>query len=580
MIKSNNDYKVILCICLLVFLSFAFYILYLNQEVFYTVHGRSEFFVGTPFYNTLLSHPFGIIQYVGAWLTQFFYYPLLGSALLVALWVLIFIVGIKAFHLQGGAISLMLLPVACLLTSVVDLGYWVYTCPIRGYWFSQSVAYLILLLLLCVANLTSRRWHLIWYIAAITLYPALGWYSLLFVLCLAVSQRPGWPELFGVVMLLFTANIWRALLYSHLCLDDVLLAGFPRFISASDYTPRLSVPFWILGAVTLTIPLCARYLSHRYVPLVTACLGILFTTSFMFHDKNYIDEMRMVRNAESDNWSEVLNIANQNPKPTASMVMLKNVALTHEGGLLERSFKIGNKSYPINNPDSLHVSFLEIASPIVYYNYGMMNEAIRLNYECAVQAGFSPFYLKMLSRCAHATGETELGNRFISLLHHHPFYSHWQSAPAPEIVKEIQNSYDDELTGVENSDSYIVNNISFWYTTDDKVCSELALFYSMLRCDSRRFWRSLRKYIKLHQGENFPLHAQEAYIMYLDKSPEEKRMMLPVEQNIYDHYNLFWKDLESHLKINSNLLQVGEEMREQWGETYWYYNIFGRKIYE
>ena len=24
--------------------------------------------------------------------------------------------------------------------------------------------------------------------------------------------------------------------------------------------------------------------------------------------------------------------------------------------------------------------------------------------------------------------------------------------------------------------------------------------------------------------------------------------------------------------------QVGEMMREEWGDTYWWYNIFGRKI--
>ena len=99
----------------------------------------------------------------------------------------------------------------------------------------------------------------------------------------------------------------------------------------------------------------------------------------------------------------------------------------------------------------------------------------------------------------------------------------------------MQKCYSDELTGVENSDRYIMNSISLWTESDSKLASEQALFYSMMRCDSRRFWKSLRSFLKCHQGEEFPLHAQEAYIMYMEKAPEEKRVMLPVVQEILDN---------------------------------------------
>ena len=76
---------------------------------------------------------------------------------------------------------------------------------------------------------------------------------------------------------------------------------------------------------------------------------------------------------------------------------------------------------------------------------------------------------------------------------------------------------------------------------------------------------------------SFPLHAQEAYIMYMDKSPEEKRMMLPVEQSVYDRYKQFWKALQTRVKPGLTLGKVAEDMREEWGDTYWYYYIFGRQ---
>ena len=587
----NNKSKAsgaILYASLLTFISFVVYILYINQEVLYTAHERSEFIFGAPFFHTLMSKPFGLMRYVGAWLTQLLCEPAIGAGVLVAIWVLIFYVGTKAFRLQGSASALMLLPVACLLTSIVNQGYWIYISTIRGYWFSQSVGYLVMLLLLWTARSTPRKWHLVWYLVGFCLYPLLGWFALLFILCLALVEKPTWRECLGVVLLFFTASIWHTQYYSNLRFDDVVLAGLPRFETPSDASPHLSIPFWVLGTVSVLIPVCGKYLSKSFVPIICAVAGIIFTWSFMFQDKNYINEMRMVRYAFDDNWKEVLHIAEENKELTSTMVFLKNLALmnaTPQAGqgtgnknvLLDRSYKMGNDAVDLNNPDTLHVTLLDIASPLVYYNYGMINEAIRLSFENAIQAGFSPFYLKMLSRCALAKGDKQLVERYTTILHHRPFYGDWQPAPVTTTIKELQKCYPDEITGVENSDSYIVNSISYWYESDSKVASEQALFYAMMRCDSRRFWPALRKYVKLHMEEEFPLHAMEAYILYMDKAPEEKRMMLPVEQSVYERYKQFWATLERKAKPGMAIETIGEEMRKDFGDTYWWYNIFGRK---
>ena len=586
MIKQSKVSSVILYGSLLTFIVFVAYILHINQEVLYTAHDRSEFIYGAPFYHTLLSKPFGLTQYVGAWLTQLFYYPALGAGVMVAIWALIFYVGTKAFRLQGSSSALMLLPVACLLTSIVDLGYWIYIFPIRGYWFSQSVGYLAMLLLLWAARCTPRKWHLVWYLLGVCIYPVLGWFALLFVLCLALSEKPTWRELLGVVLLIFTASIWHHLLYSNLKTDDVILAGFPRFETPMDSSKHLSIPFWVLAAVSVILPLCGRYwlkwlnghnLAKWIVPVFSAVAGIIFTLSLMFYDRNYIDEMRMVRLASDDNWKEVIQLAEENKNPTSTMVFLKNIALMNEGGLLDRSFKLDNDAANITNPDTLHVTLLDIASPLVYYNYGMMNEAIRLNFENAIQAGFSPFYLKMLARCALASGDKKLVERYTTILHHHPFYGNWQPAPVTSKIKELQKCYPDELTGVEDSESYLVNAISLWYESNSKVASEQALLYAMLRCDTRRFWASLRNFVKLHLDEKPPLHVQEAVILFRDKAQEGKPTVFPIERSVFNRYEQFNKDIERLKKPGMKLNQLGEKMRKEYGDTYWWYNIFGRK---
>lgn len=579
MISKNKVSEAILYVCLLAFLSFVVYILNINKEVLYMAHSRSEFLFGEPFFNALMSKPFGLMQYVGAWLTQFLFNPTLGAGMYVGIWLLIFVVGIKAFRLSGGAKALMLLPVACLLTSVVDLGYWIYFIAIRGYWFSQSVAYLIMLLLLWTARCTPRKWHIAFYLLGFCLYPILGWYAMLFALCLAVSEKMTWREGLALIILLATIPLWRALLYSNLKVNDVVLAGLPIFENPADVTDHLTNPFWFLGLVSILIPLSASSLKSWFVPVLCTVGTIYYINTSMFKDTNYIDEMRMSRAAEADNWKEVIRIFSNASTPTQSMITFKNVALMNEGTLLDRSFQLGNDVVPIHNPDSLHVSFLEIASPIAYYNYGLINEGFRLAFECAEQSGFSPLYLKMMSRCALANGETKLVERYTEMLHHHPFYADWQPAPVTAKIKDLKRAYTDELSGVEHSYTYIINSLSVWDSATTKVGSEQALFYSILRCDSRRFWPSLRQYLKLHKGEEFPRHAQEAYIMFMDKAPEEKRMMVPVSQEVYDRYRAMWADFEKYATSGLSKDEMKSKMKHAYGDTFWYFNVFGTKFY-
>ena len=340
--KKSKLSGAVLYVSLLAFISFAVYVLYINQEVFYTAHNRSEFIYGAPFFHALLSKPFGLLQYVGAWLTQLFCLPAVGTSVLAIIWALVFLVGMKSFRLVGSAVTLMLLPVACLLTSVVDLGYWIYISTIRGYWFSQSIGYLIMLLLLWIARQTPRKWHLVWYVLGGCIYPALGWFALLFILCLILIDKPTWREVVGIVLLAFTASIWHTQCYSYLKFDDVALAGLPRLRTLLDSSGRLSIPFWFLGAVSVLIScrlgdwsfnrLGERPFGRLVVPVACVVTGVAFTWSLMFRDQNYIDEMRMVRHAEDDNWKEVLKLAEGNNKPTTTMVFLKNIALMKSFG--------------------------------------------------------------------------------------------------------------------------------------------------------------------------------------------------------------------------------------------------------
>ena len=214
-----------------------------------------------------------------------------------------------------------------------------------------------MLSLLWVARCTPRKWHIIWYVIGVGLYPFLGWFALLFVICLIITEKPTWSEIVGVVLLVFTAIIWRSLLYSNVKMEDVVMAGLPRFVTPSDKSDYLSIPFWSVGAVSILVVMAGKYLANKFVPVASAILGVVFTLSFMYKDDNYTTEMRMVRSAGADKWGEVLDLYTQSPNRTISMVMLKNLALMNEGGILDRSFEMGNDIvgiYSLNGQKQRH----------------------------------------------------------------------------------------------------------------------------------------------------------------------------------------------------------------------------------
>ena len=75
----------------------------------------------------------------------------------------------------------------------------------------------------------------------------------------------------------------------------------------------------------------------------------------------------------------------------------------------------------LENPDSIYVSFLQIASPLVYYNYGETCFGIRRAIERCMHFGFSYYTLRVLARCALINGEYDAVRKYLRLLEHSTF---------------------------------------------------------------------------------------------------------------------------------------------------------------
>lgn len=133
-------------IYLLAFITVAYLLLpVMNGHYLYTIQDNSVFIEGRTFMvDTVQSH--GWVAWVSCYLTQFLYHPWLGSTMLIALWVAIYLLITSTFHLEGKWCFIALLPNMFFLFWTLDYGYWIYYTKTVGFVFNHTIMFFILML--------------------------------------------------------------------------------------------------------------------------------------------------------------------------------------------------------------------------------------------------------------------------------------------------------------------------------------------------------------------------------------------------------------------------------------------------
>ena len=112
------------------------------------------------FFKQQMVVPAGLLTYIGSWFTQFFYYPWMGVTMLCAWWLLLLFLLKQTFCVPARWASLLLIPVALLLLTDVDLGYWIYLLKLRGHFFLTTIATTMVVALLWGFRLLPDKYWL------------------------------------------------------------------------------------------------------------------------------------------------------------------------------------------------------------------------------------------------------------------------------------------------------------------------------------------------------------------------------------------------------------------------------------
>lgn len=147
-------------------------------------------FLYTPlFFKQQLVVSGGILTYLGTYFTQFFYHQWMGVALLCLWWLLLMFVIKRTFNIPTKWALVVLIPVALLLITDVDLGYWLYYLKLRGHFFVATMGTTAAVALAWAYRLLPKKFFLrtIFIVVAVAIgYPLLGFYGLLAALLMGI----------------------------------------------------------------------------------------------------------------------------------------------------------------------------------------------------------------------------------------------------------------------------------------------------------------------------------------------------------------------------------------------------------
>lgn len=607
-------------ISVLLFALLSWYFLMMrNADVLYMQQMRSLFNDTSVFFQQYNAVPAGFLQWAGCYFTQLFYYPALGSSVLILMWIAIF------FLLKKGILTpttqylspLLLIPLVCLLVSEIDLGYWIYYNKNHGYCFSQTLGLLFAsLLILIFRYATNAKFKfgtiissLIGAAVLVGLYRYIGIYAMTAAGVLGMimfTERKWIAGLLFIVAAIIPPFLFQQI-FDTMRSDQFFTAGLPVFESADITSPSLTKPFEIAIAKLIALPLILKFGERvKSVKAATIISCMLFVTIMGFSfgvledadydDENYHAECKAYRDIDNMEWEDALHhIREVQGSLTRQLIVFKNTALINTGDIGNCMYDYDDMGMKPTPSDSLRVHMANTASPIIYLHHGMTNFAYHYCMEIQVEYGFSISNLKVMALSSIISGETKLAQKYLNILSRTMFHKEWAErylplarnpkliGKYPELarINELHTYLDNHISsdgGV--CDNYLIRYFSNTYTNASKHLQEICLAYSVMSKNIQKFWRQYLLYNQLHKGEKIPEIYQQAAYFYYDMepstAPDPKTYGLQYDQAIIDRYNQFDQLSQSLLRSGFSEESIARQTESEFGNTFWWVYYFNK----
>ncbi len=532
-------------------------------------------FLSTPlFFEQQMVVPGGFLTWAGTYFTQYFYHPLAGVILLCLWWLLLMWTVRRTFRIPTYAPALLLVPVAMLLITDVDLGYWIFYLKLRGHFFAATIGATAAVGLAWLYRLVPARWQLrnvYLLLCTAVAYPLLGFYGLMATGLMAIIAwrldgggrkhvlANAFTTLVAVLAIIFVPLICYRYVYCQIPQDDIYTAALPVYCVISSH-PVYYWPFALLAAaLALAAVLYGSWpaaVRRRYAVAANIVAVAVLTAGIWagwYKDRNFRRELKMTHEVENLNWDGVLQTyqtLDEDEEPTRMMWMLKNLALFRLGTAGDNMYHYKNGSAECNAPFQVRIT--QTGGKIIYYHYGKLNFCYRWCLEDGVEYGWRADYLKYMLKCAILNGEMQVARKYIDILKNTKYYKTFAEHYEPYLTNPtlVRNDAEmkpilhflhgnDELTS-DNTliELYLLNSFSH-EMSNDPVYQEACLQAALQSKQIPVFWDQFAQYARLHPGQRMPVHYQEAAYLYGHLENNVDISHMPFDEEVKQNYNDF-----------------------------------------
>lgn len=559
----------------LVFLLLFFVAVTLYFAIWYGFHTinleQLQLFEWTRVYFTeTVAVPGGFADYLGRFLTQFFHTPLPGALIIAGLLVLIRFLILRLCRRQDA-----LFAVLSYIPPVLLLAVMCYRFPTVSLLTSFA---LVLAVLLAVTKIKDTRVRRICILVLIpVLYMLAGSFVFLFAAGAALRER---NKLFGAL----------AILLAVACpLVAYLLLPYPLgrlLYGLHYYKVHINMPVWPWLAVAATIALLAFNRTERpsdtsrFGPLAYGCLFIAGTVAVLLCS-NRADEQSLKYNILTGKraWNRIVTEATRRAPRTYGETACLNLALCktgHLGGHMFDYLQDGPETL-LPNENTPHHDGLSTAE--IFYQLGMVNNARR---NCFEALNVIPDYqksapvFKLLAETSIVNEKYELARKYLTALSHTLYYRKWANERLAKFEDLMELMIMEEYA-MKHLERYKGDDYIFDYNAADVSLRQLLVEYpgNITALNYLLAWSLLNKDLGAFMAdcpfdgftEAVPKSYQEAFLLNWDLfggSPED----LPafINQRYVPRKESFIRDFNNNVPMN--------EMRQRYGDTYWFYYYF------
>jgi len=584
------------------------------------------FYKGWVFFRDFLSHPGGLVEYTGAFLSQFFYIDWAGALVVtIQAWLMSVCIGciLKAVNLSRLCWLRFIPPILLLIT------YTQYT-----YHFITTLAFLVVLVfvylyLRITHSLTSNTGRLIvGLVLSVILYTmAAGVYLLFAVLCamyellfrrqcllglLYLLSAVAIPYIEGV--LIFGVSIidafsdlspfsWKILsfdnrrklivviyiLYLFLPLT-ILVSGFWQKVPWHGHLGRVFTGFKPVPhrATKLTIgPPVLRWIIESLVLFAIAFAAVFFSydteKKTLFVVDYYADQRACPELAEGM-WPQLLRIARRHPN-NYFVVNAVNRALYHTSRLSFDMF-----SWP-QHPDTLFLSTEEYKYAYwkklgVYLDIGLVNMAENALTESLEGLGERPIILKRLALINIAKANYDSARIYLGALSKTLFHADWANNYLERLKSDPNLSEDKEiqrLRSVNMEDDYAFTSFKNIETTllklleknrQNRMAFEYLMSWYLLTGQLEKFVKNLDRLDDFGFSQFPPLY-EEAMLVYVHSVRKpinlRGRRLSAESRQRFDGFNQVLNNYGKNKQAAFNTLA-----KDYW-DSYFFYYVYGRQ---